>query len=235
MWILIAITVLLALFLVIKRQYTYWDNSGIPSLKATFPIGNLEKVIKNERSFGTAIYDIYKQSSEPLLGFYLFFRPAILVRDCELVKNILTKDFSYFQSRGVYIDQKRDPMSANLFSLEGEEWKKLRHQLTPAFTSGKLKEMFENIKFIGNQLVEHFEPLASCHSEIDVREFSSRFVADCLASIAFGQSNISSINDPKHEFRMIGKRLQDNKNYLSVFRQTAAFICPGYVKIKKLK
>lgn len=226
MWFLIAI-IILALFFLIKRQYTFWENSGIPSLKAKFLVGNLEKVIKNERSFGTAIYDIYKQSSEPLLGIYLFFRPAILVRDSELVKNILTKDYNYFQSHGVYIDQKRDPMSANLFTLDGDDWKKLRQQLTPAFTSGKLKEMFENVKFIGNQLVEHFAPLANNNSEIDIREFSSCYVADCLASIAFGQSDISSINDPKHEFRMTAKRLQNNKDILTVFRQTTSFICPG--------
>lgn len=227
MWLLFVILILIGLYLLIKRQYTFWENSGIPSLKASFPAGNLQKVTRNERSFGTAIYDIYKQSSEPMLGIYLFFRPAILVRDSELIKNILAKDFNHFHSHGVYIEKERDPMSENVFSLDGEDWKKLRQQLTPAFTSGKLKEMFENVKLIGDQLVEHFAPLANDNTEIDIRELASCFVADCLASIAFGQTGISSINDPKQEFRMTAKRLQDNKDFLSVVRQTASFVCPG--------
>ena len=124
MWTLLIISLLFLIYHFIKRQYSYWDGSKIPHLSAKFPYGNLQKVVRNERSFGTAIYDIYKESSDRLWGIYLFFKPAILVRDNEIVKNILTKDFSHFHNRGVYIDTKSDPMSSNLFSLEGEEWKK---------------------------------------------------------------------------------------------------------------
>lgn len=227
MWLLLILIIFIVIYSFIKRQYTYWDYSNIPHVKSKFPYGNLEKVVKKEGSFGTAIYDIYKQSTEPLIGIYLFFKPAILIRDPELIKNVLIKDFSYFHSRGVYLDAKRDPMSSNLFSLEGEEWKTLRQRLTPAFTSGKLKGMFENIKLVGDALVKNFEKLAEKGAEIDIRDFAGCYVADCLASIAFGQSGISTIENPEHEFRDNVRKLNDNSNFINMIRRTAVFMCPG--------
>lgn len=231
MWFFLVLALFFAIYLFVKRQYTYWDNFNIPHLKAKFPYGNLEQVAKKERTFGTAIYDIYKNSKEPFLGIYLFFKPAILIQDRELVKNILTRDFAYFHSRGVYIDTKRDPMSANLFTMEGEEWRNLRQRLTPAFTSGKLKGMFENVTSIGDELVKHFEQFAEKEAEIDIRDFASCYVADCLASIAFGQSGVSTIKNPEHEFRMNARRLNDNSNFIEIIRRTAVFVCPGCVLI----
>lgn len=142
----IVAVLLVCLFLLVKNQYSHWENVGIPNVKPKIPFGNLQSLVKKERSFGTAIYDIYKQTSEPFIGIYLFFRPAILVRDRELVKNILTKDFQNFHDRGVYCEPKSDPMSGTLFALPGEAWKSLRMRLTPAFTSGKLKGMYPTIQ-----------------------------------------------------------------------------------------
>lgn len=223
--ILTVIVVLLVTF--IKKQYTHWDSFDIPHLNAEFPFGNLGPLVKKERSFGTAIYDIYKNSKDQILGIYLFFRPALLIRDPVLIKNVLTTDFEHFHDRGVYVDTKRDEMSGNLFSLEGEEWKSLRTRLTPAFTSGKLKGMFENIKSIGSNLVDFMQSHAEEQAEIEIRDIATRYVADCLALIAFGQEGISCIENPDHEFRMNAKLLNSNESIVDVIRRSSVFICPG--------
>lgn len=231
---LVLILVTSLLFL-IKKQYHYWDESGVPALKATIPFGNLESVAKNQNSFGTAIYDLYRNSKDKVLGIYLFFKPALLIRDPILIKNVLTTDFEYFHDRGVYIDAKRDPMSANLFAMEGEDWKNLRHRLTPAFTSGKLKGMFDSIKSIGDHLVEHLQTYADKSANIELRDFASRYVADCLASVAFGLEGVSCIDNPEHEFKRNANQLNESRNIIDIFRRSSVFICPSLIKILRLK
>lgn len=123
---LFAIIFVTFLYMVLKHYYSYWDREGFPNIKPAIPFGNLKSLVKKERSFGTAIYDLYNKTKEPFIGVYLFFRPALLIRDADLIRNVLVNDFQHFHDRGVYCDQKNDPMSANLFSLPGEEWKTLR-------------------------------------------------------------------------------------------------------------
>lgn len=224
------LTLILILFVIIyifvKQQYSYWERNGIPSATPTIPFGNLQSLIKKQRSFGTAIYDLYKDTSEPFIGIYLFFRPALLVRDSVLVKNVLLNDFQSFHDRGVYCEPETDPMSATLFSLPGDRWKNLRTKLTPAFTSGKLKGMFSHISNIGNEFVKVCEPLAERQDEIEIRSIAGRYVADCLASIAFGLEGVSTLNDPNHEFLMNGKKMNDNSNIVDIIRRSAVFLCP---------
>lgn len=223
----IILVLLVCVTFFVRKQFSHWKNVGISYVKPKIPFGNLESVAKKQRSFGIAIYDIYKQTTEPFIGIYLFFRPAILIRDKELVKNILTKDFQYFHDRGVYCEPKSDPMSGTLFALPGESWKSLRNQLTPAFTSGKLKGMFPQILTVGNELVKFMNPLAKKNESIEIRDLASRYVIDCLASIAFGQEGVSTINDPNHAFRTSGKKLGDNSKTIDVIRRAAVFVCPG--------
>jgi cytochrome P450 family 6 len=231
MFLAIVIVLLITIYFFVKKQYSYWENIGIPHLKPKIPFGNLHSIVKNERSFGTAIYDIYKETKEPFLGIYLFFKPAILVRDAELVKNILTRDFQHFHDRGVYCEPKSDPMSGNLFALPGEAWKSLRTRLTPAFTSGKLKGMFPIIQNVSDELVKLLKPMAAAEKTIDIRDLAGRYVIDCLASVAFGQEGVSTLQDPDHEFIATGKKLTNDKSFLSVIRGAATFVCPRYVNI----
>lgn len=223
------IILIIAVVFFVRRQYTHWDHVGIANIKGSFPFGNLKSVVKCQRSFGTALYDLYRQTSEPFVGIYLFFRPAILIRDAEMVKSILTTDFQNFHDRGTYCDPERDPMSANLFALPGEAWKSLRTKLTPAFTSGKLKGMFPSIHSIGDELVNFMAQFAEKEEVIEIGDYAGRYVVDCLASIAFGLEGVSSINNPHHEFRTTAIRANENDTLLNIIVRASTFVCPGLV------
>ncbi|CRK87139.1 CLUMA_CG000948, isoform A [Clunio marinus] len=218
----------------VTQRYSYWDSVGIPNLKGKIPYGNLQSVVRKQRSFGTAIYDIYTQTKEPFLGIYLFFRPAILMKDPELIKNVMVTDFKHFHDRGVHCDPKNDPMSASLFALPGDAWKSLRQKLTPAFTSGKLKGMFPSILNVGQNFTNVLNPMADKEQLIDIRDLAGRYVIDCLASIAFGQNDVSCLNDPNHDFRASLQRINDNSKFIDIIRRTAVFVCPKLLNLFRM-
>lgn len=158
----------------IKYQYSYWKREGFPyDEDSSIPYGSLKSVVNREKSMGMAIYDVYLKSKERFVGIYLLFRPAVLVRDVELARHVLAQDFASFHDRGVYVDEKNDPISANLFAMEGQSWRTMRNKLAPSFTSGKLKGMFGTSEDIGNKMIAHMRtiiPESGGAVEIDLKE-----------------------------------------------------------------
>jgi cytochrome P450 family 6 len=215
--------IIACVYLVIRFFYSHWERRKFPYIKPVIPFGNLRLVVQKKRSFGTAIYDLYTSTKEPFIGIYLFWRPALLVRDAELAKRILVKDFASFHDRGVYVDEVNDPMSGNLFSLEGEKWKKLRQQLSPTFTSGKLKNMMPTIMKVANELQDYLRPMVEKGEIIEMNHLMSRYVIDIIASVIFG-CDVNTIRNPNDEFRSIGKSL--NTGFFQAIRGMAVFLCP---------
>uniref|UniRef100_A0A1B0CRK3 Cytochrome n=1 Tax=Lutzomyia longipalpis TaxID=7200 RepID=A0A1B0CRK3_LUTLO len=125
------------------RKFQYWKDRGIAYVEPEFPYGNTKGVSRDVR-FSDILTSFYNRFSgrEKFVGMYIFMRPIGMAIDPELVKKILVKDFHNFQDRGLYHNEKDDPLSGHLFTLEGEPWRVLRTKLSPTFTSGKIKMMF---------------------------------------------------------------------------------------------
>lgn len=124
----------------------------------------------------------------------------------EFAKNILVRDFNHFADRGVYSNERDDPLSANLFFLEGQKWKRLRAKISPVFTTGKLKLMFGTIADVGEKFVSHLKPHAMAGDDIEIYDLLARFTTDVISSCAFGfESN--SLANPNAIFRTMGKRM----------------------------
>lgn len=73
------------------------------------------------------------------MGLYRTVTPVLMIRDLNLIKEVTTQAFSYFYDNDVIMKKKFDPLwGRNVFVLKGEEWKLVRGQLTPGFTSSKV-------------------------------------------------------------------------------------------------
>jgi len=135
----------------------------------------------------------------------------------------------------MYYEPKTDPMSGSLISLPGAKWKHSRMQITPAFSTGKLKGMFENIFKVGAELVKLMEPLAVKEETIEIRTIIGRYVADCLALIAFGMHDVSTLKNPDHEFFMNAKKFNDGSKIVNNIRKTLTMVCPKLLKYIGMK
>lgn len=134
-----ALPALVLLYLFLKQTYTYWARKGFPSLPPDIPWGCLRPVVVQQtKSFGEQVRDIHLQNpGSPFLGLYFLFRPVLLIRDPELVKRVLVTDFDHFNDRGMFYNEKTDPIGANLFVMPGQKWKDLRNKLSLTFTTGE--------------------------------------------------------------------------------------------------
>ncbi|XP_049962953.1 probable cytochrome P450 6a14 [Schistocerca serialis cubense] len=186
-------------------SYTYWTRRGIPQLpNARFPLGHVWRAITFQRSFGQVCCDLYSgvPTTKPLAGAYFFTKPAAVVRDPDLIKKMLVKDFQHFHDRGLYINEDVDPLTGHLFLLPGERWRLLRNKLSPTFTSGNMKMMFPTMEKCGRELLE----VLGSAGEVEFRDVLARYSTDVIASCAFGVE-AHCLQHPDGEFRYWGKRL----------------------------
>lgn len=209
----------------VLRSFTFWKRSNFPEIKPLLIFGNLKPVVKGEKSFGVTIYELYQQTkANTFVGIYLFFRPALLINDIALVKNVLIEDFQHFHDRGVYTSIHNDPLSGGLFQLTGNEWKNLRAKLTPAFSSAKLKNMFTTFHDVGLELEKFISKKADSGSIVEMKDLLSRYIVDIIASTIFG-FEVNTIRNPQNKFRDVGKSFTD-PNLINGFRNAGFFLWP---------
>lgn len=96
----------------------------------------------------------------------------------------MSKDFQHFTDRGMYFDEERDPLSANLFSIEGAEWKVLRAKLTPTFSSGKIKVMFNTLLECGDSLLQTVRKFSEEAEAVDIKEVLGCFSTDVIGKVS---------------------------------------------------
>lgn len=132
------------------------------------------------------VYDELK-SQGPLGGIFLFCKPVVLVTDPNVLRYILIKDFEYFHDRATFSDDQRDPLWSNLFSMEGERWKRLRAKLTPTFSSGKIKNMFGRVETVADEMQQYIDHRLELSNEaIEWKDVLTRFTVDVIGTCAFG-------------------------------------------------
>jgi cytochrome P450 family 6 len=150
------IVIFIALYFYCIRNFKFWQKLGIPYLKPTPFVGNLKDCVFQKVHIGERLQQIYEQHSDkPFVGIFSFDKPSLLIRDLELVKNILVKDFNTFMDRTLSAEEKHDPLLANILPvIKGQRWRYLRTSLTPVFTSGKIKMMFNLVDRCGKELAD---------------------------------------------------------------------------------
>ncbi|XP_015117201.1 cytochrome P450 6A1 [Diachasma alloeum] len=223
---LLAVVVLLLLwYQYLIWNYNFWRSRGIPGPQPVALFGTIKDILLGKDGLGSYSTRIYKEyQNEPLVGIYSRREPVLIVRDPDLIKAILIKDFSNFMNRSLEISDKHDPLMQNLFFLDAKIWRPLRTKLTPVFTSGKIREMFYLLKECGQQLDNYLSKVDG--TVVEMRGITSKFTTEVIGMCAFGLE-ANSFGDEESAFLKMGKRIfQVDLKYFFKFilRQFAPFL-----------
>ncbi|XP_046385526.1 probable cytochrome P450 6a14 [Ischnura elegans] len=208
-WLLIFFVICFgALYLYVTADYDHWKKRNIPQVPPLFPFGNMWSLVRGKESIMDFYLNTYRRFvGHRYMGLIMIKEPTLLIRDPGLIKQILIKDFSQFHDRSFPVDEVNDPMSGNLFNLQGSRWHSLRNKLSPTFTSGKMKFMFSMVKACAEKLsAKTAEESEEMGGSIELKDFMSRYTTDVIGSAAFGVE-AGSLDNPESEFRQIGRRV----------------------------
>nr|DAB41785.1 TPA_inf: cytochrome P450 CYP332A12 [Heliconius hecale] len=177
---------ILLVYLYSSRVFQYWKDRGIPYDKPLPFIGNLKFVMR--QSFWDYCYELKsKYPSLDYFGIYLGWTPTLVVQSPELARNILTKDFDNFQDRFLYCSSS-DPLGwLNLFTVKNPMWKQLKNELTPLFTSLRLKSITELMNINAVELVKKIKrDHIDCNQAVNLKNLFSMYTSDTVAYSVFG-------------------------------------------------
>ncbi|KAM7348829.1 cytochrome P450 6v1 isoform 1-T3 [Cochliomyia hominivorax] len=201
---LFVVTILTGVFIWSRRTYVYWQRRRVKFVQPTHLLGNLKDVLKMQNSFALQLRDYYfneRFTREPLVGIYLFHQPALLLRDLQLVRQVLIEDFVNFSHRFSKCDGHQDKMGAlNLFFARNPEWRDIRTKLAPVFTTAKMKQMFSLMEEIGYDLETYLAKLTKDMKHtgdgpiVQIKDICDLYNTDMIASIAFGLRTYSLRN-----------------------------------------
>lgn len=97
--------------------------------------------------------------------------PSLLVRDLDLVHNVMSRNFASFEQNDFVVLKEQDSLLyENPFCKTGTEWKEGRALVTPLLTISKVKAMFPGVKNACDKLGLY---LSSCAE----KEFEGKLVS----------------------------------------------------------
>ncbi len=128
----------------------------------------------------------------PIVGFtnLINLSKQIYVTDMETMKKVYVKDFDHFINRPSFTGPvKKEYISKMLFAMESDHWKTLRAKMTPMFTTGKIKRMFQTFRQSSEDMTTYIKNHIGSEASKDDLDFSHLFIKytmDVIAGTAFG-------------------------------------------------
>ncbi|KAI8786626.1 cytochrome P450 3A7, partial [Biomphalaria glabrata] len=138
-------------------------------------------------------------------GWYDTRTPILVVKDLDMIKDILVKNFNYFVDRRVPMEHD-EPFRDNLLTLRGDRWKHVRASVSPTFSSGRIKKMSPHIERNAKILLENLKEKQESGQEVELKDMCGFFALDTIASIAFG-IDINTLKNPENKFAQETKKI----------------------------
>lgn len=186
-------------YVYLRWIYGHWTRQGVPHEEPHLFWGSLQGVGK-QFSLGDKVKSTYLKfrGHSKVCGMFMMTRRLAVICDLDLVKTVLIRDFHKFSDRGMYFNERDDPLSANIFTLPEERWKLLRSKLSPAFSTGKLRAMTPIVAQLGEKLLSKLQE-SGCGESVNAGNLFARYTTDVIGNCAFGL-DCNSLDDPGSEF-----------------------------------
>lgn len=157
----------------------YWKKKGVFSPNSRALMGNLPGQLTGKKHIMYEIDELYQkyEKQHSYIGIFHFRQPRLLVFDPEIIKMIFINHFKNFQGTEFYgrTSSKDLLFGEHPFFLVGDKWKAKRQEVSPAFTSNRIKAIYpisqEILKKMNNYIKN--EIAKPDHSGFDAKDVSN--------------------------------------------------------------
>lgn len=222
------------------KNEDYFKERGITYDKPKFLWGNCGDLFKRKLNLFDFTRKLYGQHpDERVVGVFALRKPTLLIRDPELIKQLVVKEFDNFMGHGAVVDQEMDNlMGHTLISLNGQKWRDMRATLSPVFTGSKMRMMFQLIVEVCEQMVTHLEERVGESGQelmdLEMKDLATKYTNDIIALCAFGLK-CDTMRDKDNEFYSLGQQVMDFKSRSKSLKFLGFRIFPKILKFFKVQ
>ncbi|KAL3996729.1 nuclear GTP-binding protein [Sarotherodon galilaeus] len=190
---------LLAAFITLLFVYSCWTYGtfkrlGVPGPS---PIPFFGTMLAYRKGFFNFDEECHKKYGK-MWGIFDGRQPVLCITDPAMIKIILIKEcYSFFTNRRNF--RLNGPLQDAVTVAEDDQWRRIRSVLSPSFTSGRLKEMFDIMKQHSAVLISSMKKKADKDEPLEMKEFFGPYSMDVVTSTAFSV-DIDSLNNPSDPF-----------------------------------
>ncbi|XP_077526700.1 cytochrome P450 3A7-like [Haemaphysalis longicornis] len=123
-----------------------------------------------------------------VFGFFIGDVPIAVVKNLDMIKEIMLKDFNNFHARGhlLHLYELQPLLSESIGFASGRLWKESRTCMQQFFTLSKLKAVMPSLLDGQRQFINLLGATADSGDEVDITRLSERFTFDVISKTAFG-------------------------------------------------
>ncbi|KAF2888380.1 hypothetical protein ILUMI_17793 [Ignelater luminosus] len=221
------------LYFYLTRNFNYWKNKNVYYIKPIPLFGNIFKVLTLQQNIAQFLQELYNKADLPFIGFFIFDKPYLLIRDPEIIKRCLIKDFDFFDDRSVAENKNDETSSKILLMLKNPTWKSVRVSSNPVYATGKMKAMLPLMLEASNDLVNYLNNIAIKEKAAEAREIAMKYTTDVIVSCGFSIKAESFLRE-KPLFREMTRRLFAS-SLIRKISMASYFFAPILVKLFRMK
>lgn len=148
-----------------RRAFQFFRRLGIPGPQPNLIKGNADKM-RDLSLVPIHIMDEWQAEFGDFYGYYIGMKPYVVVKDLDLIQQVLIRDFHKFVNRPAMGIEIR-PVINTLVGLRGQRWKEVRRVISPTFSARKMRKINSTINRCVDILVEVVDNHAESQSDID--------------------------------------------------------------------
>lgn len=184
--------------LLIRHKSSYWSKQGVKGPSIGVAVSGIIKAFK--KPLHEVQREAYLKYGKVYGGYEFSLNPIVVVADPEILKDIMIKDFHIFPNRRAFASE--DEIAAKFVSeLWGEEWRRVRHIVTPTFTSGKMRKMFSIMNQCVDDTIGYLKELTSGGkvAKVELRKVFGAYTMDVIGRCCFA-TKVDAYRNPNNQF-----------------------------------
>ncbi|XP_063595069.1 uncharacterized protein LOC134772015 [Penaeus indicus] len=164
------------------RHFYLWRRHGIPGPPPSLIFGNLLQLRTRDKDV-LGVQTEWLQKYGKVCGYYIGYRPTLMVADLGILSQILIKDFPAFANRARH-HLATKPYCDMLVDKRDQEWKMLRTLINPVFSLAKLKQMLPLMQNCVDDLLGVVSDYVDSGHDFDIFSLSQGFTLDVIGRCA---------------------------------------------------